>query len=232
MVMTMSLKNLVLCVGATALMVGVQAQALSPFSATYQFSYNGKAVGDATRTLSQQGANQWQYQFSAKIPMLGQAVETSRFSVNQQGQIQSQNYQRQTKILVHRDTVSLDFNPQQQKIISKRKGETRQLAWRAGVLDDLNAELQVREDLKKSALKSSYTIASHRDVDQRQFVREGTERVQAANGQVYETIRVRLKHASPSKQTVFWLAPSLDYLPIKVTHKDDKASFALLFKKS
>lgn len=230
--MTMSLKNLVLCVGATALMmVGVQAQALSPFSATYQFSYNGKAVGDAIRTLSQQAENQWQYQFSAKIPMLGQAVETSRFSVNN-GQIQSQNYQRQTKILVHRDTVSLDFMPQQKKIISKRKGETRQLAWRADVLDDLNAELQVREDLKKSTLKSSYTIASHRDVDQRQFVREGTERVQAANGQVYETIRVRLKHASPSKQTVFWLAPSMDYLPIKVTHKDDKASFALLFKKS
>lgn len=228
----MSFKNLVLRAGAVALMMAsVQVQALNPFSATYQFSYNGKTVGDATRTLSQQAENQWQYQFSAKIPMLGQAVETSRFSVNN-GQIQSQNYQRQTKILVHRDTVSLDFMPQQKKIISKRKGETRQLAWRAGVLDDLNAELQVREDLKKSTLKSSYTIASHRDVDQRQFVREGTERVQAANGQVYETIRVRLKHASPSKQTVFWLAPSMDYLPIKVTHKDDKASFALLFKKS
>ena len=41
--------------------------ALSPFEATYQFTYGSKNMGDATRKLSKTGDN-WQYKFSAKIP--------------------------------------------------------------------------------------------------------------------------------------------------------------------
>lgn len=37
-----------------------QTFAMSPFQASYQFSYNGKNLGSATRTLSKSG-NQWNY---------------------------------------------------------------------------------------------------------------------------------------------------------------------------
>jgi len=41
------------------------ALAMAPFQASYQFSYNNKNLGSATRTLSQQG-NNWTYKFYAK----------------------------------------------------------------------------------------------------------------------------------------------------------------------
>ncbi len=202
--------------------------ALSPFSATYSFSYGNKSLGDATRKLTQQG-NQWQYKFSSKIPLIGSAVETSKFTFAN-GQIQSQSYQRQTKILVHSDTVSINFKPAQKQIITKRKDQQRTLVWQNKVLDDLNAELQVREDLKSGGLKGNYTIASYKKVSTRQFVKEGSEKVKAADGKLYDTVKVRLKHDSADKSTIFWLAPSLDYLPVKVTHQDDDNTYGLLLK--
>lgn len=206
------------------------SHALSPFEATYQFSYGNKKMGDATRKLSKIG-NQWQYQFSSKIPVIGSATETSKFGF-QNGLITSDSYQRRTKILIHSDTVNMNFNPSQKSITTSRKDQNRTLTWKSGVLDDLNAELQVREDLKKGALKSSYWIADYKEVEARKFIKEGSEKVKAANGKIYDTVKVRLKHDRATKNTIFWLAPSLDYLPIKVTHQDDDQSYGLLLKAS
>ena len=206
------------------------SHALSPFEATYQFTYGNKKMGDATRKLSKIG-NQWQYQFSSKIPVIGSATETSKFGF-QNGLITSDSYQRRTKILIHSDTVNMNFNPSQKSITTSRKDQNRTLTWKSGVLDDLNAELQVREDLKKGALKSSYWIADYKEVEARKFVKEGSEKVKAANGKIYDTVKVRLKHDRATKNTIFWLAPSLDYLPIKVTHQDDDQSYGLLLKAS
>ncbi len=206
------------------------SHALSPFEATYQFTYGNKKMGDATRKLSKIG-NQWQYQFSSKIPVIGSATETSKFGF-QNGLITSDSYQRRTKILIHSDAVNMNFNPSQKNITTSRKDKNRTLTWKSGVLDDLNAELQVREDLKKGALKSSYWIANYKEVEARKFVKEGSEKVKAANGKIYDTVKVRLKHDRATKNTIFWLAPSLDYLPIKVTHQDDDQSYGLLLKAS
>ena len=206
----------------------VSSYALSPFEATYQFTYGNKNMGDATRKLSQ-NKNVWQYSFIAKIPLVGSATETSTFGFNQ-GQIESQSYRRQTKILVHNDTVKMDFKPAQKQILTNRKKTDRVLTWKAGVLDDLNAELQVREDLKAGGLKSSYLIADYKEVEGRQFIKEGTENVKAADGKTYSTVKVRLKHAKATKSTIFWLAPNLDYLPVKVTHTDKDNSYGLLLK--
>lgn len=226
---TTIIRRLTISAFATAsLCMTFSAYALTPFAATYQFTYGNKTMGDATRKLTQNG-NQWQYQFSSKIPLIGSATETSKFSF-QQGQIQSVSYQRQTKILVHKDVVSMDFKPQQKQILTQRKGASRVLTWQNGVLDDLNAELQVREDLQNGGLKSSYTIASYKEVDTRHFIKAGTEKIKAVNGQTYDTVKVRLKHSRADKNTIFWLAPSLNYLPVKVTHQDDDESYGLLLK--
>lgn len=213
---------------AAGLTFAVSAYALTPFEATYQFTYGNKNMGNATRKLTQQG-NQWQYQFSSRIPLIGSATETSKFGFSN-GQIQSQSYQRQTKILVHNDTVNMTFKPQQKTIHTTRKGTQRTLNWQNGVLDDLNAELQVREDLQNSGLKSSYLIADYKEVEPRQFVKEGSEKIKAADGKTYDTVKIRLKHNRASKNTIFWLAPALDYLPIKVTHQDDDTTYGLLLK--
>lgn len=198
--------------------------AMSPFQATYQFSYNGKNMGSATRTLSKNG-NNWNYVFAAKAAAIASATESSNFTLSN-GQIQSNSFSRTSKILVHNDTMSIKFNPNTKTINTNKSGKARSFAWKTGALDELNAELQVREDLKGSGLKSSYLIADAKGLDTRHFVKQGNESVKTAYG-TFDTVKVVLTHDNNAKQSIFWLAPKLDYLPVKMSHQDGKTSYSL-----
>ncbi|WP_407306903.1 DUF3108 domain-containing protein [Acinetobacter sp.] len=202
-----------------------QAFAMSPFQASYQFSYNGKNMGSATRTLSKSG-NNWTYVFAAKAGAMASATETSHFSLNG-SQIMSNSFSRSSKILVHNNSMSINFNPTTKTIHTKKDDKARSFAWKPGVLDELNAELQLREDLKNSGLKSSYAIADAKEVESRRFVKQGSEKVKTSYG-TFDTIKVVMKHDKPNRDTIFWLAPKLDYAPVKVSHQDGKTSYGLL----
>ena len=65
------------------------------------------------------------------------------------------------------------------------------------------------------------------EVEARKFVRQGSESVKTNYG-TFDTIKVAIKHDKPGRETIFWLAPKLDYLPVKVTHLDKKNSYGLL----
>ena len=214
-------------VSTTLLFAGFSSQAfaMSPFQASYQFSYNGKNMGSATRTLSKSG-NNWTYVFAAKAGAIASATETSHFSLNGNNII-SNNFSRSSKILVHNNTMSIKFNPNAKTINTKKDDKARSFAWKSGVLDELNAELQLREDLKASGLKSSYAIADAKEVESRRFVKQGTEKVKTSYG-TFDTIKVVMKHDKPNRDTIFWLAPKLDYDPVKVSHQDGKTSYGLL----
>ena len=214
-------------VSTTLLFAGFSSQAfaMSPFQASYQFSYNGKNMGSATRTLSKSG-NNWTYVFAAKAGAIASATETSHFSLNGNNII-SNNFSRSSKILVHNNTMSIKFNPNAKTINTKKDDKARSFAWKSGVLDELNAELQLREDLKASGLKSSYAIADAKEVESRRFVKQGTEKVKTSYG-TFDTIKVVMKHDKPNRDTIFWLAPKLDYAPVKVSHQDGKTSYGLL----
>lgn len=215
----------IITVSSTALFFAANSFAMAPFQASYQFSYNNKNLGSATRTLSQQG-NNWTYQFSARAVGMASASETSQFSFVD-NKINSQKFSRSSKILVHSNTMNINFNPASKVINTKKDDKSRSFAWQAGVLDELNAELQIREDLKKNGLKSKYLIADAKAVDERRFVRQGNESVKTNYG-TFDTVKVVMQHDKPERNTVFWLAPKLDYLPVKVSHNDGKSSYGLL----
>lgn len=224
-----TLKQLGLATGvSTALLFAgysSQAMAMSPFQASYQFQYNGKNMGSATRTLSKAG-NNWNYVFAAKAGLIASATESSNFSLNGK-QIVSNSFSRSSKILVHNNTMSIKFNPSAKTINTMKDKEARSFAWKAGVLDELNAELQIREDLKSSGLKSNYLMSDAKGIDDRKFVKQGTETIKTNYGS-FSTIKVVMKHSKPGRETIFWLAPKLDYLPVKVTHQDKDSSYGLL----
>lgn len=202
-----------------------QVFAMNPFQATYQFAYNGKNLGSATRTLKKSG-NTWNYVFAAKAGAIASATEISNFSLND-GQISSENFSRTSKILVHNNTMNIKFNPSAKTITTSKDKENRSFLWKAGVLDELNAELQIREDLKSSGLKSIYWLADAKEVEARKFIKQGNEQIKSNYG-TFDTVKVVMKHDKPGRETIFWLAPKLDYLPVKVTHEDKKTSYSLL----
>ena len=125
------LKTIAMASGVTATLLftgfSSQAFAISPFQASYQFSYNGKNMGSATRNLIKSG-NNWTYVFTAKAGAIASATETSRFSFNG-NQIVSDSFSRSSKILVHNNTMSIKFNPSTKTISTKKDDKARSFAW-------------------------------------------------------------------------------------------------------
>ncbi len=76
-------------------------------------------------------------------------------------------------------------------------------------------------------MKSSYPLADAKEVENRRFVKQGNEKIKTSYG-TFDTIKVVLQHNKPERSTIFWLAPKLDYLPVKVSHIDGKTSYGLL----
>lgn len=216
----------VIAMGGFLLLAGIAnpAFAITPFTATYAFNLDNKASGTATRQLSKQG-NNWLYNFSARVPLLATASEKSTFTFDNQ-QVTAQKYVREYKILVHSQVLTLNFD-NTNKVVNVKKDKTaRQYALQPNTLDDLNAEVQIREDLKNGKLKSSYLIANQKDIDPRTFVNAGSVKISTPAGN-YDAVKVIIKHPKNDKQTTFWLAPKLDYLPVKVMHVDENQTYTL-----
>lgn len=199
--------------------------AISPFEATYQFSYNGKNISTATRSLQQKNDRTWNYQFSAKAGFIASAAETSQFSM-QNGQIISNNFNRTTKYIGISDRLSIRFDHKNNTIYTQRNDTARNFKLENNPLDELNAELQIREDLQNKRLKSTYYITDAKGVDGRKFTNMGEETLQLPYGTI-NTIKFKLENSKPERNTLFWLAPQLGYLPVKVTHNDDGNSYGI-----
>lgn len=200
------------CASSTAL-------ALEPYSAEYGFNIDNRWTGQSSRVLRKDG-DDWVYTFIARVPVLANATETTRFRIDEQQNVISGHHNMRYKILIKNKNLAMDFDQATRKINVVVGNKNSSLEFKKGTLDELNLEFQVREDLKKGGLQAQYLVADEKSVETVRFVREGREQLSVPAGR-YDTVRVRRVHSNPKRTTTFWLAPSLDYLPVRVMQNDD-----------
>lgn len=201
---------------------------LQPYTATYQFNLNQQITGTATRTLTKLENNMYKYKFSASAA-IANANEESEFSFNNQ-QVQSLNYQNTKQVLFKTKTDKASFDWLNQTLIGQRKGEsTNYPLTDKNILDPLNLEVQIRQDLLSSAnpqLKAEYVLGDAKGVHPLKFTLDGSEKINTPYGEL-ETLKVSRVHQDKERSTQFWLAKSLDYLPVKVVQMDDGAVYTI-----
>lgn len=200
--------------------------AFEPFQATYQVDYNNKPLGTATSSLQQLDENTWNYSFSANAGEFIKASSQSIFHL-EDGSIQPSNFTRSTKLFFFNSNNDIQFDLINKKIIAKNDKTNKSYPLEDHVYDELSAELQIREDLKNQQLKAEYLIADIKGIKSLQLTQEGLETV-ITNSGTYDTLKLLMKHDDTGRQTTFWLAPSLDYIPVKAMHIDDNLSYSLL----
>ena len=201
---------------------------MQPYTATYQFNLNQQLTGTATRTLSKQENNHYRYQFSASAA-IANANEVSDFIFENQ-QVQSLNYQNTKQILFKTKIDKADFDWQQSRLVAQRKGEsTNHPLTDKSTLDPLNLEVQIRQDLLSATtphLKAEYVLGDAKGVHPLKFTIDGTEKIKTPYGEL-DTLKVSRVHQDKERTTQFWLAKSLDYLPVKVVQVDDAAVYTI-----
>ncbi len=199
---------------------------LEPYTATYQFNLNGQISGTATRTLSKQANNHYRYQFNATA-MIANANEVSEFLFDGK-KVQSVHYENSKQIFFKTKKATVDFDWLKKQANAQRNGESLQYALtEPSTLDPLNLEIQIRQDLSnKSLLKGKYSLGDAKGLNPLAFELQGTEKITTPYGEI-EAIKVSRVHQASDRKTQFWLAKSLNYLPVKVVQIDDGATYTI-----
>ena len=208
-------------IAATLFATGLStnAVALEPYTAEYGFNIDKRWTGQSSRVLRKDGED-WVYTFTARVPVLATATEVTHFRLDEQRNVLSKHHNMRYKIVVRNKNLAMNFDAASRKINVDVGGKKNTLDFKPGTLDELNLEFQVREDLKKGGLQAQYLVADEKSVEAVRFVREGREQLSVPAGR-YDTVRVRRVHNNPKRTTTFWLAPALDYLPVRVMQNDD-----------
>jgi len=207
------------------------AHAFEPFQANYSFNIAGLLTGTATRTLQQQDGV-WNYTFTAAIPMLATASEESHFRLDpaaansDAGRIQSLDHAYNFKFMNNIKNSSFKVNWDTKTVSASNKNGDTSYPAQVGMLDMLDLELQVREDIKHKHMRESYLLADDKGIKPISFVNEGNEKVTTQGGE-FDTIKLRLVQDNEKRKTYFWLAPKLDYLPVRVHQDDGNLSYEL-----
>ena len=192
--------------------------AVAPFNATYNFNIEGKYNGTASRVLTQTG-NQYFYNVNASVGKLASAKQTANF-VNANGAILPVSALTQYKILGTGRTTTLNFNNAKKQLVTNYKGQNKVIALSQPAYDDLSLEIQIREDLKAGKFRGNYYMADRNTVEAVPFKKSAMTRITVPAG-TFDVVRIDRVHDDKDRQTSFWLAPKLDYLPVKVVQNND-----------
>lgn len=192
--------------------------AVAPFNATYNFNIEGKYNGTASRVLTQTG-NQYFYNVNASVGKLASAKQTANF-VNANGAILPVSALTQYKILGAGRTTTLNFNNAKKQLVTNYKGQNKVIALPQPAYDDLSLEIQIREDLKAGKFRGNYYMADRNTVEAVPFKKSAMTRITVPAG-TFDVVRIDRVHDDKDRQTSFWLAPKLDYLPVKVVQNND-----------
>lgn len=194
------------------------AKSVEPSSANYSFTIEDKYKGTATRTLNKSG-NTWKYNVNARVAGVATAAQNSTFTINGNNVVPTQASTTYKLLGVGR-THKLDFNPSSKKVVSNYRGKSTTMNMAQQAFDDLSLEVQIRQDLLNNKFSGNYYMAKKDKIEKTPFKKSGNTKITVPAG-TFDTVRVDRVHDDNSRSTSFWLAPSLDYLPVKVSQIND-----------
>ncbi|QDF67128.1 DUF3108 domain-containing protein [Shewanella sp. SNU WT4] len=195
---------------------------LVPQQAEYQVNYGNIELGKARYNLAPAQDNLYRYQFDSALSLVGLSdVRTivSEFSVS------PTNPRQLVPVRYFQDRSGTGPDYQEQtafigdlsKITTRYKKEKFDFPFASDIYDPMMVQLQFRMDLEADKKPLDYKMVKEGEVDDYQFTIIGKERMKIASG-TYDTIKIEVVRDSTKRQTFFWMAPDLAYLPVRLTH--------------
>ncbi|PNK60124.1 DUF3108 domain-containing protein [Psychrobacter sp. FDAARGOS_221] len=207
-----------LAAAATMAAAPAMAADLAPSTADYTFSVDNKYNGTGTRTLTKSG-NTWNYKVNARVSGVATANQNSTFTLSGNTVIPVKASTSYRLFGIGR-THNMSFSNSGKKVTSTYRGKTHNLSSSSTALDDLSLEAQIRQDLLNGKFTGNYYMVKKDKIERTPFKKVGNTKVTVPAG-TYNTVRVDRVHDDKDRTTSFWLAPSLNYLPVKVVQNDD-----------
>ena len=210
------------------------AAALPTFEAEYSLYAKDTRAARVVRSLARLDDDSYQYRSETKTVGLVSIfkkvhiVESSNLAVRGR-LLQPLNYSYKRSGDRKKRDVTIEFNRETGKIKHTINGDSWRLPLEPAVMDKLLYQLAIMHDLQNGRIPESYRIADGGGIKTYRFEKLGEEVVETPLGS-FNTIKMLRHKPGSSRRSVFWCAPDLAFLQVKVEHteKDGSTTVAVL----
>ena len=195
------------------------------YSATYRVEYKGKEAG--TAEFGVRALENGVYEFSSRTMAKGllklarpnPAVERSQFRV-EGGTIRPLEFWFEDGSRSGEDNLHIEFD-WQRRIATVGTAETRrEMALPENALDRGSLQVALMRDLKATGSPSSYSLADEDSVASYEYAENGTATIATGVGSLATRIFTQ-QRAGSSRVTWLWVAPELEFLPVRIEQRRD-----------
>ena len=221
---------------ALLLPLAASAAELSPFSADYDWSVKGVTAGRSTLTLARRDDGRWSYSSHSsarglfKLVAPGEITQLSVFRV-ENGEILPDHYRGDDGTSATKRDANVTFDWRARRVTGVYEDVPVDLPIEPGVQDDLSIQIALLNALLHERLPAGFKLIDKNLVKEYQYTSEGRQKLETALGAL-DTVLFRSRKLGARSSTVFWCAPSLGFLPVKVERHDgaDKIDWALAIR--
>lgn len=220
----------------SGLLLLISSQASFAFPPAFQADYTVKkgsmTLGSLKTTLKYSG-NKYSYHKKTKATGLAALLTGIKVTENTDGtfsgqQLRPQNYlfkqSRHGKSKI--DKTAFRGN----KVAGSYKGKPYHFTIKNGTQDRASLELMLAQDLSQKKKSLNYQIIGRGEQQEYKFQRIGQEKIKTPAG-TFNTVKVRVIRKGGKRDTTFWMAKELGYIPVKVVHREKKDLITSVIKK-
>lgn len=214
--------------------MAAQAHTAAPdeWTATYRVLRGNSTIGEATfRLESVDGSGTMLLESRtsakgiAKLLRSREVVESSTFVAGQTLRPLAYRFEDGTR--KGKKNMHIDFDFSQSKATSLYQGDSYALPLEPGTLDRLLVILVMMRHAAQNTVAQAYRVADKREVKTYYLEGPTEEALQTPAGQ-FDTLQYRRLREGSSRAMEIWLAPRLDYLPVRMRHLKDGKETARL----
>jgi uncharacterized protein DUF3108 len=198
------------------------AQSLTPFEASYAWSWHGAEVAVSTLKLEPGQGDNWIYSSHSEPRGIGVLYPMrprmrSEMRVSDQG-VQPLSYHATDGTSANQRGAEVSFDWQAGRATGSYQGVPVDLALKSGAQDDLSIQIALLLALRQGKIPGAVSLLDKNSLRDYSYQREGTETITTRLGKI-ETVVYASHHEGSPRTTRFWCAPSKGYLPMRVQQK-------------
>ncbi|MEP7311271.1 MAG: DUF3108 domain-containing protein [Pseudomonadota bacterium] len=199
---------------------------LQPFTASYLVHWKGMTAGSSTVTLSRGQDNHWTYEtrniargpFRVVLP--GDITQHSEF-ILADGAVQPLLYRGDDGRASTKRDIDIHFDWTTRRVTGIYEDKRIDMPIEPGVWDDLSVQLALMVELSGGKMPTGFRLVDRDLIKDYLYTREGDAAIDTALGRM-TTALFRSRRPGAQHSTLFWCAPDLGYLPVKVERQDGK----------
>lgn len=197
-------------------------QALTPFEASYTWSWHGAVVAVSNLVLERREGDVWVYSSSSEPRGLGNLYPQrprmqSVLRVSDEG-VQPLHYHAADGTAANERGADVTFDWDAGRASGNYQGVKVDLALKSGVQDDMSMQIALLVALRLGRDPDHLSMIDKNSIRDYSYQREGTQTIDTRLGRI-DTVIYASHHAGSPRVTRFWCAPSHGYVPVRVQQK-------------